>query len=181
MQNSLRTFLGFLFLLRSRQNQIYRRFPTAHVDFLRKMTAHPGFAFASSSQWGSFIPAALAFIVAAWPENTAGWATVRRGYPPRNGIENAAAPVGAQFRHTTHQSLRIRVLRGFEKIHDCRPLHQLTGIHHPYAGGDPGHHPQIMGDVHDGRIELLAQIGDQIEHSRLHGHIQGRGGFIHQQ
>ena len=38
-----------------------------------------------------------------------------------------------------------------------------------------------MADVHDGRVKIALEVGDQVQHGRLDGHVQGGGRLVHDQ
>ncbi|MBA7568255.1 hypothetical protein ES708_09976 [subsurface metagenome] len=44
-----------------------------------------------------------------------------------------------------------------------------------------GDDAQVVADVQDGRVEFAPQLGDQVQHACLHGHVQGGGRFVHNQ
>ena len=68
-----------------------------------------------------------------------------------------------------------------EQLLDRCLLHHFTRVHHPDPLTDPGDYAQIVADVHNGCVELSTQFADEIENSRLNGHIQGRSRLVHKQ
>ncbi len=68
-----------------------------------------------------------------------------------------------------------------EDLLDWRSFHHFPSVHHPHPIGDAGDNAQVVGDVHDGRVEVAAQLGDQVQHSRLDGYVQGGGRLVHDQ
>src|SRR5660398_207845 len=57
-------------------------------------------------------------------------------------------------------------------------LHQSSRVHDAYAVAETCHHTQVMGNVENGRTDLLLEIRQEVQHHRLSSHIQSRGGFI---
>jgi hypothetical protein len=66
-----------------------------------------------------------------------------------------------------------------EDIADRRAFDHFARVHHGHPVGHARHHAQVVADVHDRGVEIALQVGDQIEHGRLDGHIQRGGRFIH--
>ncbi len=54
----------------------------------------------------------------------------------------------------------------------------MPRVHDHDVVGQLGHHPQVVGDDDDRRVELLLQVQDQIQDLGLHGDVQGRGGLV---
>ena len=59
--------------------------------------------------------------------------------------------------------------------------HHRARIHHARPVADLHDQPQVVADVEQGRVELLAQPGDQVDHRRLHRHVERGGGFVEQE
>ncbi len=57
-------------------------------------------------------------------------------------------------------------------------LHHLAVAHHHHPVADLGRHPHVMGDEQHRQIHLLAHIVQQLQHLRLHRHIQRRHRLI---
>ena len=59
-----------------------------------------------------------------------------------------------------------------------RHLHDAAEIHHRHAIADVLHHTQIVANEEIGKIHLLLELGQQVDHLGLDGHIQGRDRFV---
>jgi hypothetical protein len=52
-------------------------------------------------------------------------------------------------------------------------LDKLSEVHYTYSIGNIPYHSKIMGDEHVCEAELILEIGHQIEHLGLNGHVEG--------
>jgi len=80
-----------------------------------------------------------------------------------------------------HQPLGVRVARVAENGARGPVLHQLPGVNDPHPVGDLRDNPQVVGDIEDRRVELLLQLLHQVQDTGLGGHVQARGGLVHDQ
>ena len=60
-------------------------------------------------------------------------------------------------------------------------LHYLASIHHDNTLGNLRDHSEIVGDQHNGCIEILFQLHHQINYLCLNRDIQGGCGFVSNQ
>ena len=54
----------------------------------------------------------------------------------------------------------------------------MAGVHHHDAVGQARHHAQIVGDEDDGRVDLVLDLDQHLEHLSLHGHVEGSGRLV---
>ena len=60
-----------------------------------------------------------------------------------------------------------------------RPLlDNAPAFHHDDTVADQAHHMQVMADEEIAHAQLRLEIGEQVEHQRLHGDIKRGGGLI---
>ena len=52
-------------------------------------------------------------------------------------------------------------------------LHHFTVLHYRHEVADLRGDPEIVGDEDDGEAKTLAQSGEQLQHLRLHRHVEG--------
>src|SRR5699024_19579 len=57
-------------------------------------------------------------------------------------------------------------------------FHHAAGVHDHHIVGHAGHHAKIVGDEHDGGVDLLLELHQKIQDLRLDGHVQGGGGLV---
>lgn len=57
-------------------------------------------------------------------------------------------------------------------------LHDPAAIHDGDPAADVAHEPQIVSDEDVCELEPFLQLHQQINHLRLHGHVQGGDGLI---
>ena len=105
----------------------------------------------------------------------------RRGHPAPDGIEHRIRLAFPQLGHGGDQPPGVGMAGAGEDFHHRSFFHHLAGVHHAEEIADPGHHPQVVGDEDVGGVEIPLQLLDQVEHRRLHGDVQGRGGLVHDQ
>ncbi len=79
---------------------------------------------------------------------------------------------GAEPRHRGEEALGVGVERAAEQLPDRRLLGLAAGIHDDDALRHLGDDPQIVGDQHDRRVDLLLQLAHQIEDLRLDRHVE---------
>ena len=60
----------------------------------------------------------------------------------------------------------------------CALLHHTTGVHDHHVVRHLCDNTQVVGDEHDGGIDLVFQIPQQIQDLGLNGHVQSRGRLI---
>ena len=71
--------------------------------------------------------------------------------------------------------------RLIEDIARLTVLHGAPGVHHQHFIADPCHHPKVVGDHDNGRVEFAFKLIQQRHDLRLHGDVQGSGRFIRNQ
>ena len=57
-------------------------------------------------------------------------------------------------------------------------LHDLAAVHDFHGIGITGHNAQIVGDNNQCGTELLAELIELLQHLRLYGNVQSRGGLV---
>ena len=100
------------------------------------------------------------------------------------GIEHTAELIERYiaFRDAVEQTGGVGVVRlPFKHRLHRAALHHPARVHHGHGVAELGHHTQVVGDEHDGGVELLLQLAHQFQNLGLDGHIQGGGGFVGQQ
>ena len=83
-----------------------------------------------------------------------------------------------QMRCCGQQMPGIGVAWPLKQLPRCCRLHDLAAIHHHDAVADAFDHRKIMADEQAGKSEPVAQIAQQIEDLRLHGHVEGRNRLV---
>ena len=100
---------------------------------------------------------------------------------PLDGVQGAVALGEVEPRDAGEQASRIGVGGGGEHPRYRPFLHHLACVHHRHTVAEPRHHPEVVGDVEDGRSVPLLEAGDQIQDVRLGGHVEPGGGLVHDQ
>src|SRR5699024_10631117 len=77
-----------------------------------------------------------------------------------------------------HQANGVGVGRIGEDLLGGALLHHTAGIHDHHVVGHLGDDAQVVGDEHDGGVDLVLQMPQQVQHLGLDGHIQGGGGLV---
>ena len=73
---------------------------------------------------------------------------------PLNGLQTLGVLI--QLGNGVEQSLGVRVaLRGLKDILCCAVLDGLTGVHDHDLFASLGHNTQVVGDQHDGGVDLI--------------------------
>ena len=72
------------------------------------------------------------------------------------------------------QSLGVRVERIAEQRRHVGLLDDLAGVHDRHPVAHLGDDAQVVGDQHDGRAGLVAQVAHEVEDLRLDRHVEGR-------
>ncbi len=57
-------------------------------------------------------------------------------------------------------------------------LHDPAEAHHRQALGHLRHHAEVVGDEQDAHAGTVLQLAHEAQDLRLHGHVQGGGGFV---
>ena len=122
------------------------------------------------------LPAGVAGDVAAAGEGAANQRLVSTGRQAGNGVQPPLAR--AQLRHALHQLGGVGVLRLFDDLLRRSQFHQLTGVHDRHPVAELGDDAEIMRDEDDRETPLPAQIVDQRQDLRLHGHVQRCGRLV---
>ena len=81
-------------------------------------------------------------------------------------------------RQRGQQLLRVRILRILHDLVGIAVFHDLALVHHHDAVGKHVDHSKIMGDEQACETDFRLQSLEQLEHLRLHGHIQCGGRLI---
>jgi hypothetical protein len=102
-------------------------------------------------------------------------------YLPGNGHERRLPLVAAKRRETVQQPACIRVARVREHLPDRSLLDELARIHDADPIADPYDRTEIVADEEHGRAVAPAKLTDEVEHGRLHRHVEASGGLIHDQ
>ena len=69
----------------------------------------------------------------------------------------------------------------FKELARRGAFNDLTGVHDGNIIGDLHQQGKIVGDEENGEAQFFPQGGDLLENILLDHHIQGGGGFIHDQ
>ena len=120
-------------------------------------------------------------IAAARGEDAARRPVEGRGHLARNRRQRGGGLAASEDGNAVEQAPGIGVARVAENFADGPLLHQLARIHDPDAVADAHHGAEIVADEDDGGIVLLAQATHQIQHRRLHRHVETRGGLVHEE
>ncbi len=144
------------------------------------MAAYPS-AIGKLAKGRSLIPAPFLEIIATWTKYATCWPVIRRRHPATDRVEDAACLIRPQARHAAHQPLGIWVFRISIDLFHCTTFNHLAGVHDPHPGGDPGDYAQVVGDIHDCRVKVSAQLSNEVENCCFDRDIKGCGWLIHNQ
>ena len=78
------------------------------------------------------------------------------------------------LRDRRQQALRVRLARIAVDVVGIRDLDDLALVHHHHLVGDVLHDGQVVRDEDVGEPELGLQVLQQVQHLRLHGHVERR-------
>ena len=78
------------------------------------------------------------------------------------------------WRHGRDQRARVGVRWRLQHAIDRAGLDDLAQVHHQHAVGDMAHHREVVRDEQHGEPERLLQLGEQVEHLRLHRDVERR-------
>ena len=98
-----------------------------------------------------------------------------RGSPDRQQPDGRRL---VEARHRAQKPPRVGVFRRVEDLVGTAVLGRPAGVHHHDVVGQLGDHPEVVGDDHDGGVELLLQVADQVEDLRLDGDVESRGRLV---
>ena len=98
---------------------------------------------------------------------------------PLDGVQGAVALGEVEPRDAGEQTSGIGVGGGGEHPRYRPFLDHLARVHHRHSVAEPGHHPEVVGDVEDGCSVPLLEAGDQVQDMRLGGHVEPGGGLVH--
>jgi len=73
------------------------------------------------------------------------------------------------------------VLRVVEHAGRRAVLHDLPAAQHDRGVGELADHGEIVADQDEGHAGLVADVGEQVQHLRLDGHVQRGDGLIQDQ
>ena len=82
--------------------------------------------------------------------------------PGHGGQQSGGVGVAGTAVHVGHRTL----------------LGEPSGVHDHDPVGGAGHHAEVVGDQENRPVEVVADLGEGLQHLRLHGHVQRRGGLV---
>ena len=82
------------------------------------------------------------------------------------------------FRDGIQQHPGVRVARRGKQSLLAGQLHQPPKVHHAHVIADMAHHCQVVADKQIGQAALFLQVFHDVEHLRLHTHVQCTGGLV---
>ncbi len=85
-----------------------------------------------------------------------------------------ARRVGIGHGYRREEGPGVRVGGAFEDGLGRRELNDLPQVHDGHAVGDVSNQPQIVGDEQVRELEPLLEIHEQVDHLRLHRHVERR-------
>ncbi len=110
-----------------------------------------------------------------------GWNAQPRGGSSGFGTSPATAVARLagqrEIRHRGEQHPRVRMLRRREQTARRRELDDASQVHHADAVGDVVNDGEVVRDEQIGEAELALQAAHQVQHLRLHRHVE-RGGRL---
>src|ERR1700722_12954801 len=104
-------------------------------------------------------------------------AAFRQGGKHRRRARNGGKPHGAfamQRRNRGKEAPRVGVPGIPENDVRQRPFDDTASVHDHDAVGHLAHYAHVVGDENDRQSEIETQSAEQLQHLRLHGHIEGR-------
>ena len=108
-------------------------------------------------------------------------ATLRQGVQGWRAARNPLQPLAGagQGGEGLAQGAGVRVVRGGQDLGGGGNLDQIARIHHADAVAEFNHQAKVMGDEQDREAEGVFQPANLFDDVALYQHIQGRGGFVH--
>ena len=76
-------------------------------------------------------------------------------------------------RHRVEELTCVGVVRMREQLLGRTVLDDLAELHHRHAVAHLCGHAKIVRDEQHSEMELLANVGEELEHLRLHRHVEG--------
>ena len=126
--------------------------------------------------------AAIARDRAAVGVHAAGDLGAQRRQRSRDRVQPVGVLAHPQPRHAAKQCQRVGVPRVLEQLMRRPLLDQPARVQHAHPLADAGDDPQVVADEQDRRVELGAQLLDQVQHLGLDGGVEAGGGLVqHQQ
>ncbi len=95
-----------------------------------------------------------------------------------DGVEPALILPHAAARDAAQEPDRVRVPRIVEESPRRALLDELARVEDADAVAHLGDHAEVVGDEEDARPELLPEVRDELEHLRLDGGVEARGGLV---
>ena len=86
-----------------------------------------------------------------------------------------------EFRHSSDQRLRIRMLRGAKNLISGAGFNDQSVLHHGHPIRDISHNAEVMSDEQYTRAVRGLHFLDQPQNLRLRCHVQRRGWFVRNQ
>ena len=145
----------------------------------------PGLAFPCLHQRRHLGEAALGGQRVARGERIARRRVVHVGWRSRDLVEALALPVrldGGQdlllVRERAQQAPGIGAARVVEDGAGRAAFHDAAAIHDLHIVGEAGDHAHVMGDPDHRHAQLALEVAHQVQHLRLHRHVQRGGGLV---
>ena len=109
-------------------------------------------------------------------EGAAGGRVQRVGHLALHGRAGAAGVF--HLRNGVQQHTGVGVLRCGEELLFVRHLDEPAQVHHTHLVGHMAHDGEVVADEEVGQALLALQVFHDVEHLRLHTHIECRRGFV---
>ncbi|MCY1222359.1 hypothetical protein D9M72_344490 [compost metagenome] len=84
----------------------------------------------------------------------------------------------AEVRHGRQQRLGVLMPGVAEDLLGSSGLNNQPLPHHGDPVGKVRHHPHVMGNQHNGAVQLVPQVAHEVKDFGLDRHVQGRGGLV---
>ena len=120
--------------------------------------------------------AAVVRVWAARIECATGRRVQRIGYLAAHRRAGATGVVHLGNRIQQHAG--VRVARSGKQLLLVGDLHQATEIHHAHLIAHVPHDGQVVADEQIGQLPLALQVLHDVQHLRLHRHVECRGGLV---
>ena len=118
-------------------------------------TVWPGSTGASSGRTSSLRPSfRAAYAQRGWNGQPGGTLIRLGGVPVIGSSRSLLIPVEA--RHRAEQAPGVGVRGPVEELLGAAVLHRAAGVHHQHVVGELGDHAEVVGDHHDGGVELAS-------------------------
>ena len=118
---------------------------------------------------------------AARGEAAAAGARDSRRHLAGDGHERGVPLVAVERGQAVEERARVWMTRIGEDLPDRALLEELARIHDADPVAHAHHGAEIVADEQDGHLVTLAQLAHEVEHGRLHRHVEPGGRLIHDQ